>query len=296
MYYVLQLPASRQLLFNSPSDYEEFERLLRRRLKATHVDALSFAWMPKEVHLIVRVQDVTLGRFMQGLTSSYARYIHRNTALRGHLFAHRYQSILFDPGGWLLELVRYVHLTPVQAGLVSSPEDYSYSSLSAYLNHKRLSWLNITPVVDAAAARGLEGEKLHQFLCTPPSADEREAFEPYGKADARILGDANFRAGLPYAYRSRRARPTLNDIIALVAKARSVPSEEILSPSRAHAPTLARSLIAWHATERRIATLTEVAAALGRDPSSLSKGITRHREQYPTLFVLNVWHHYVPLG
>jgi hypothetical protein len=70
----------------------------------------------------------------------------------------------------------------------------------------------------------------------------------------------------------------------------------VFSRSRQRQLALARALIAWFATERRICTLSEVARRLRRDPSTLSVAISRYRELRPDLFKLNALHYLVPIG
>ena len=57
----------------------------------------------------------------------------------------------------------------------------------------------------------------------------------------------------------------------------------------------AGALIAWYATERRIAPLSEIARRLRRDPSTLSVGISRYRHRRADLFDLERLHDLVPL-
>jgi hypothetical protein len=54
-------------------------------------------------------------------------------------------------------------------------------------------------------------------------------------------------------------------------------------------------LIGWYATERRVATLSEVARRLRRDPSTLSVAISRYRTCRPELFHLAAMHDVGPL-
>ena len=48
----------------------------------------------------------------------------------GHLFQGRYKAILIDGDSYLIELIRYIHLNPVRAGMVDDPVDYEWSSHS----------------------------------------------------------------------------------------------------------------------------------------------------------------------
>jgi hypothetical protein len=60
--------------------------------------------------------------------------------------------------------------------------------------------------------------------------------------------------------------------------------DEVLSPSRRRELALARALITWRATRAGVATLSEVARRLGRDPSTLFVGMERYRTLRPDLF------------
>jgi len=69
----------------------------------------------------------------------------------------------------------------------------------------------------------------------------------------------------------------------------------VLSNSRQREFTLVRALIAWYATERGVATLSEVARCLRRDPSTLSMAISRYRARRPELFKITAMHDISPL-
>lgn len=49
---------------------------------------------------------------------------------------------MIDAENYLLELVRYIHLNPVRAGIVGDSEDYRWSSHRAYLGKEVLHWLS----------------------------------------------------------------------------------------------------------------------------------------------------------
>jgi putative transposase len=67
---------------------------------------------------------------MRRLLTGYAvTYNHRHLR-HGQLFQNRYKSILCQEDSYLLELVRYIHLNPVRAKIVSDLnglERYEYS-------------------------------------------------------------------------------------------------------------------------------------------------------------------------
>ncbi len=58
---------------------------------------------------------------MQNLSLRYTKWINSTRHRSGHLFQGRYKALLLDADSYLLELVRYVHLNPVRAGIVKTP-------------------------------------------------------------------------------------------------------------------------------------------------------------------------------
>jgi len=146
-------------------------------------------------------------------------------------------------------------------------------------------------------ARGIASQQQRDaYFQAEPTAQENQRFGRNGAHDTRILSDAEFSQRLPLTHRPRPTRVTLSQLIDVVALSQNATRSEVLSLSRRRALALTRALIAWHATERRIATLTQVAHMLRRDPSTLSKAITRHRQRHPDLFRLDALTHLKPLG
>ena len=88
-----------------------------------------------------------LSKIMQNVAFRYTRWVNKRQGRIGHLFQGRYKAILVDAKGYLLELIRYIHLNPVRAGLVRHSEEYPWSGhrayrRRAYLGDERLPWLS----------------------------------------------------------------------------------------------------------------------------------------------------------
>ena len=72
---------------------------------------------------------------MRRLLTSYAVHFNRRHHRSGHLFQNRYKSILCQQDPYLLELVRYIHLNPLRARIIS---DLSELDRYPYSGHSRL--------------------------------------------------------------------------------------------------------------------------------------------------------------
>jgi putative transposase len=81
-----------------------------------------FAWslIPNHFHLLLQTGTSPIATVMEKLLTGYAGEFNRRHNRHGHLFLNRYKSILCQTDPYLLELVRYIHLNPIRAGIVGS--------------------------------------------------------------------------------------------------------------------------------------------------------------------------------
>lgn len=291
-YYVVQEGSPRQPIFSQPDDYALFEYLLALTLRRTGARVHAYCWTANAIHLALQIDDASVGRFMQSLTSRYARGVHQRAGESGHFFRHRYKSVLIDPEVYLLKLIRHIHQVPALTGLTPNADAHSYSSHSAYLAKSSVEWLTTRHAL-RLLADGAEATTYADFMSQAAPPQDAHLFEHSG---ARVIGGEEFLAGLPRHSRTYRTRTSLDQIIDTVTCRLGVDREHVLSNSRQRELTLARALIAWYASERGIATLSEVARRLRRDPSTLSVAVTRYRRCRPELFKLSTLHDVVPLG
>jgi len=99
--------------------------------------------MRNHVHLAIQVGEVPLSKIIQNLSFRYTQYINKKKSQIGHLFQGRYKVMLIDAYGYLLELVRYIHLNPVRDKLVTNSADYNWSGHHSYIGKKREPWITV---------------------------------------------------------------------------------------------------------------------------------------------------------
>lgn len=294
-YYVVQQGSSRQPIFSRPDDYALFERLIAMTLSRTGARIHAYCWTANTIHLALEIDDVSVGRFMQGLTSHYARSVHQQAGETGHFFRNRYKATLIDPDAYLLKLIRHIHQVPVRAGLEANSDAYSQSSHSAYLATSNVEWLTTRTAQRLLTVSDAPGTYV-DFMAHAAPLQDTHLFERGGADDLRVIGSPEFLARLPRDSRTYRTKTSLDQIINTVTCRLGLEREHVLSNSRQRDLTLARALIAWYASERRIATLSEVGRRLRRDPSTLSVAVARYRLCRPELFKISALHDVVPLG
>jgi len=125
------------------------------------------------------------------LLTSYSQYHNRKYRKTGHLLQGRYKSILCESDQYFAELVRYIHLNPVRARMVNSPEDFPYSSHRAYVGLE-VPWLvDVESVLrHFGATKKLARERFNLFVRAGIKEGHKQEF--YNAEQGRILGSAEF--------------------------------------------------------------------------------------------------------
>ena len=122
---------------------------------------LIFCEMTTHVHLVVDVPDESLPLGMHRLNGDYANVFNDRHGLRGHVQRARYWSERKAGVGDVLAAYRYVALNPVEAGMVSDPARWAWSSLATSLGlSDGFSFVDASPL--AAELGGVDG--LRRFV------------------------------------------------------------------------------------------------------------------------------------
>ncbi|MCK8061264.1 MULTISPECIES: transposase [unclassified Fusibacter] len=97
------------------------------------VSLLAYCMMDNHVHLLIRSGDVHMGHFMKCVQTAYSKWYHKQNKTYGRVFAGRFKSCLCSSTGYYYNLLRYIHINPIDAGLTSH-FDYRWSSYAEYLS------------------------------------------------------------------------------------------------------------------------------------------------------------------
>jgi putative transposase len=275
LYHVIVRGNQRRKTFLSEADYHAYlERLGRYRRKFGYT-AHAFCLMPNHVHLLVESSQEPLAKFMQGLQQSYSQYFNLRHHQTGHVFQGRYKAIVCQKDEYLLQLIRYIHLNPVRAGMVKEPEQYVYSGHRAYLQGKA------TEVIDPRKVLGLMGGQARYRAFIRDGMKEGHKEEYYDVEDQRFLGAEGFGETLQAEHEEPRAkkRRTLNKVVEELGDEMAIDATELKSANRSWAVSKARTVIAYVLVRRQGYALGEVARYFARDSATLVTLIGRLAER-----------------
>jgi REP element-mobilizing transposase RayT len=193
-YHVMNKGAGGRLVFRCQTHRDLFFNLLDQTSRIFRIEIHAYCLMGNHYHLLVRTPDPNLGRAMRHLNGVYTQRINRLSLTDGPLFRGRYKSILVDADAYLRQLSRYIHLNPVDAGIVAHPEDYPDSSYRAYLGQASCpSWLHTSFCLSLFGKEHARGE--YQRFVEAGVDDELRSF--YNKSrPGPILGRPEFRTEL----------------------------------------------------------------------------------------------------
>lgn len=278
LYHAILRGNHRLAIFGDGDDYLHFEDIVSCALERYGATLFAYCWMTNHVHLAVRVGEAPLGATMGVIASRYARAKQRPLETTGHLFERRYRARLIDAERYLLALVRYIHLNPVRANMVSDAGDYRWSSHRAYLGGPCPAWLCTELVLgrlgpSAEAARSA----YRRFMAEAPAATDRADLSPAAPLPRKGRADPESPAAAPVVHRRAGPRRTLEDIAAEVAGARALTVEDLRSDGKRRNVVRVREEIARRALVEGAANLSQVASFLGRAPSTLSDLLHRRR-------------------
>ena len=150
------------------SDKDHLLHLIKYYSKIFFVDVLGFTIMGNHFHLVCRTypesevsdKDViarykiyrgennrpsqdnidyyrsrwtSLSEYVKDIKQEFTRYFNRRHGRRGYFWGERFKSLIVEEGHTLVNLLAYVDLNAIRAGIVKRPEDYRWCSLGYHV-------------------------------------------------------------------------------------------------------------------------------------------------------------------
>ncbi|MDX9709055.1 MAG: transposase [Trichloromonas sp.] len=251
----------RRVIFIDDDDRRYFVKRFSALLVATGTDCLAWALLDNHLHLLLRPHKISLGAFMRRLLTGYAVTFNRRHRRSGHLFQNRYKSLVCEEEAYLLELVRYIHLNPLRAGIVSTIEQldaYPWCGHASLMDGGELSG-QTTDEVLSRFGKTIDNARRNyrRFIEDGVTLGRRDDLvglarnkaarqdEDNRGLDARVLGSNDFAEELlrQTEVELPATRLPLEKIIENVCSALDLTLEDLLSPARSRHIAQARSLI-----------------------------------------------------
>ena len=123
LFHVMAHSVSNTQLFIDDDDRFDFLSRFEKGLKKCEFQCYAWALMDNHYHFLLRTSHLPLHKLMRSLNGGYASRYNRKYKRRGYLFQNRFKSILCQEQGYVVRLIKYIHLNPLRAGKVNSLEE-----------------------------------------------------------------------------------------------------------------------------------------------------------------------------
>jgi len=301
LHHVIVRGIERRRIFETEKDRQDF--LDRLETVVTEGKTTCFAWalIPNHAHILLRTGTAPLAKMMRRLLTGYAVSFNLRYQRAGHLFQNRYKSIICEEDSYLLELVRYIHLNCIRAGLVRGMEEldrYRWSGHSALMGSQDRPWQAREEVLSYFGKKeGIAKRKYRQFVFEGVSLGRREELTTggrkgdteggsqglEGKQDVRILGSNGFVDKI-LAEEARRnqkralfkkKRISIEELINSVGKAFGTTGGEVIGGNQRQTVTLARSVVCYLGSRDLGMTGRELSRELNLTPAAIHYAVLR---------------------
>jgi putative transposase len=301
LHHVIVRGIERRRIFETAKDREDF--LDRLGTVVMEGKATCFAWalIPNHAHILLRTGAAPLAKMMRRLLTGYAVSFNLRYQRAGHLFQNRYKSMICEEDSYLLELVRYIHLNCIRAGLVRSVEEldrYRWSGHSTLMGNQDRPWQAREEVLSYFGRKeGAAKREYRQFVFEGISLGRRKELTAGGrkkdrgrqgreteeKQDVRILGSSEFveeilaeeaRENQKRA-QFKKNRIGIEELVNSVGKAFGVTGGEVIGGSQRQTVSLARSVVCYLGVRDLGMTGRELSREFNLTPAAIHYAVLR---------------------
>jgi hypothetical protein len=248
---------------------------------------------------------MSLASMMRRLMTGYAVWHNRRYDRKGHLFQNRYRSIIVEEDSYFLELVRYVHLNPVRAGIIdelTELDKYLHTGHAVIMGNRDFSYQDTEAVlrwfgrrigqarrqyrsfVEAKFDQGYRDDLrkggVRSGVCELKKSP-KQGSEEHGLRDSRILGGGEFAGRVLRSHNQSRGRERrdVEDVLEEICALYDVPRAQILSRSRIRKVSHARRRFLLLAHEQTGASMAALGRLCGLSHTASRKAIATARRE-----------------
>ncbi|MFO7607352.1 MAG: transposase [Desulfurivibrionaceae bacterium] len=241
-YHVMNRGRRSEAIFMNDADRQAFIKVLQETVDGWNLKVSAYCLMSNHYHLLVQTPDGNLSRCMRHINGIYTQRFNRRHKKEGQLFRGRYKAVLVAGDSHLLEVLRYIHRNPIQAGIVDNLDDYSWSSHPGYVSSaKKWQWLDKTPLLDMLTDKKSRQKSAYIDFISKGEPDEIKRFYSMKNLPS-ILGSDSFKEFIKEKFahlgfrnevpESKILAPTAGAVISEVCKHYKIAKKELFASRR----------------------------------------------------------------
>jgi REP element-mobilizing transposase RayT len=126
IYHVYNRVSRGEHVFRNAEEADRLEELLATTKKRDEFQIFAWCMMSNHYHLAVRMGEVALSRSMRTIHQKFAQSFNGRHRVFGPFWQGRYRSKYVGDDEYLRQLIAYIHLNPVAAGIVKDASRYRW--------------------------------------------------------------------------------------------------------------------------------------------------------------------------
>jgi putative transposase len=137
LYHLTACGVRSEPVFLTGEDGTSYLELIGDVSDAEHFLCRGYTLMPNHIHLLIETPSGRVSTAMRCLQGIYAIRFNKRHDLAGHVFRSRFHHEHVDTEAYLLEVIRYIALNPVRAGLSETAAAWRWGSIACILGRRR---------------------------------------------------------------------------------------------------------------------------------------------------------------
>ena len=134
-FHVIVQGINKEYIFQEEKYKNTYLKEINKFSKELNINIIAYCIMDNHAHFLIKTNNMeNLSKLMQKVNSKYAKYYNYINDRVGYVFRDRFLSETIDNKRYFIQCIKYIHLNPVKAGIVSSSKNYKYSSYTNFLN------------------------------------------------------------------------------------------------------------------------------------------------------------------
>lgn len=173
-----------------------------------HIRVYAWCLMPDHVRLIVDPGEDAdqMGVLMKHLAGRHSQLLNGLSGRRGKVWEGRFRSTPIQPDRYMLACMRYVETSPVRAGMVSSAEQYQWSSVRERREEEAASLLDLDEHYLSCAERADTRYTRYARWLSVPGTDAENLFLGWSVRSGTPCGSSAFIRAIESEYGVRFPR------------------------------------------------------------------------------------------
>ena len=262
-------------VFCDERDRCKFLLLLQEAAQLHNFRIHAFCLMTNHIHLLLEPLEDGLGSGIHRFATRFAQHFNRRYKKRGYVFQGRFRSILVEDGTYMKRLLRYIHLNPIEALLVSRPQEYPWSSHNGYFFQTEYTWLESDRVLSYFGPNRTSAlVNLAQFMAaTMEAMEDRKEIERASRAG--VYGCDEFKRSfvIPAVWKNPMdaEKFSFDALMLIVCEKLGVTKDQLSSSEKTRLVVDARAILARAAQLMKGLNLNDVCKALNKNHGTISR-------------------------